>query len=80
MGRKRRQTGATRRRDQDAAAAADLQREGRRWFVRALLAAVAAGAISLLSVVVAILLAIVAVVCVVKGVGRAVEAMRLLEE
>ena len=61
------------------AEAAELQREGRRWFIRAVLAAVAAAAISPLTWVVAVVLAGVAVWCVVRGVGRAVDAQRLLE-
>lgn len=79
MGRHRAAGRADQRAEQQAAEAAELQREGRRWFVRALLAAVAAGAVSLLSWVVAVLLGVVATVCVAKGVGRAVDGFRLLQ-
>ncbi|HYF27474.1 MAG TPA: hypothetical protein VD931_17145 [Baekduia sp.] len=60
-----------------AAAAAELRFEARRWWIRAVLAAVAAGAISLVTVVVAVVLGVLAVFAVLQGFRLALDAQRI---
>lgn len=57
--------------------AAELRSQARRWWIRALFAAVAGAAISFLTVAVAVVLGLIAVWAIVRGFRLALEAQRL---
>ncbi|MCW3016976.1 MAG: hypothetical protein JWO02_4068 [Solirubrobacterales bacterium] len=79
MARQHERAKAAERREQAEVRAAGLQREARRWFIRAVLALMVAGLIWWLSVVVAVLFVLAAVGCVVQGMRLAVSAVRAVE-
>ncbi|PTL59308.1 hypothetical protein [Paraconexibacter algicola] len=58
----------------------ELRREARGWYIRALLAGLAAAGLSLLTVLLAAALGLVAAWCAVEGTRRAIDATRLAEE